>query len=83
MDSKTLFYIGITLGFIGGIIATLIIVKVKSLFASGEVKKLRHEKKTLEKRLQEKNKYINEMMGHAEKLAVDVGKQKPENSQDR
>lgn len=83
MDSKTLFYIGITLGFIGGIIVTLIIVKVKSLFASGEVKKLRHEKKTLEKRLQEKNKYINEMMGHAEKLAVDVGKQKPENSQDR
>ena len=77
MDAKTLFYIGITLGFIGGIGLTLIVVKVKSLFASSEVRKLRQERKTLEKRLQEKNKYVDVMMGHAEKLAQDFSKQKP------
>lgn len=77
MEEKTLFTIGIVLGFIGGIVLTLIIVKVKSLFASGEVKRLRKEKKALEKRLEQKNKGIDEMMGRAEKLAQDFSKQKP------
>jgi hypothetical protein len=76
MDEKTLFYIGVLLGFIGGVILTLIVVRVKSLFASSEVKKLRQEKKGLEKRLQEKNKYIDEMMGRATKLAQDFNRQK-------
>lgn len=76
MDAKTLFYIGIILGFIAGIILTLIVVKVKSLFISSEVRRLRQEKKALENRLQEKNKYIDEMMGRAEKLAHDFSKQK-------
>jgi len=76
MEEKTLFTIGIVLGFIGGIVLTLIIVKVKSLFVSGEVKRLRKEKKALEKRLEEKNKGIDEMMGRAEKLAQDFSKQK-------
>lgn len=82
MEPKTLFYIGIILGFIGGTVLTLIIVKVKSLFVSGEVTKLRQEKKGLEKRLQQKNKHIDEMMGHAEKLAHDLGKQKPSQKDD-
>jgi len=69
MDAKTLFYIGIFLGLIVGIILTLIFVKIRSLFASSEVRKLRQEKKMLERRIQEKDKYIDEMMGHAEKLA--------------
>lgn len=76
MEEKTLFTIGIVLGFIGGIVLTLIIVKVKSLFVSGEVKRLRKEKKALEKRLEEKNKGIDEMMGRAEKLVQDFSKQK-------
>ncbi len=76
MDPKTLFYIGVILGFIGGIILTLIVVKVKSLFVSGEVKRLRKEKRDLEKRLQEKDKYIDEMMEEAAKLARDFRKQK-------
>ena len=76
MDAKTLFYIGLILGFLAGIILTLIVVKVKSLFVSGEVRRLRQENKTLEKRLQEKNKHINEMMGHAEELARSFNKQR-------
>ncbi len=76
MDPKTLFYIGVILGFIGGIILTLIVVKVKSLFVSGEVKRLRKEKRDLEKRLQEKDKYIDEMMEEAAKLARDFRKQR-------
>jgi len=76
MEAKTLFTIGIVLGFIGGIVLTLIILKVKSLFVSGEIKRLRKEKKALEKRLEEKNKGIDKMMGHAEKLAQDFSKQK-------
>lgn len=76
MDAKALFYIGIILGFLAGIILTLVIVKVKSLFVSGEVRRLRQENKTLEKRLQEKNKYINGMMSHAEELARGFNKQR-------
>jgi len=39
------------------------------LFSSSEARRLRQEKQALEKRLHEKDKYIDEMMGHAEKLA--------------
>jgi sensor domain CHASE-containing protein len=77
MDTKTLFYIGITLGFMAGILLTLIVVKVKSLFSSSEVRRLTQEKRGLEKRIQEKEKYIDEMMGHAEKLAQDVSTRRP------
>jgi hypothetical protein len=76
MDAKTLFYIGIILGLIGGIVLTLIFMKVKSLFSSSEIRRLGREKKELEKRLQEKDKYIDEMMGHAEKLAHNFSAQK-------
>jgi sensor domain CHASE-containing protein len=76
MDAKTLFYIGIIFGLIGGIVLTLIFVKVKSMFSTSEVRRLSREKKDLEKRLQEKDKYIDEMMGHAEKLAHNFTTQK-------
>jgi uridine kinase len=76
MDVKTLFYIGIIFGLIGGIVLTLIFVKARSIFSSSEVRRLRREKKDLEKRLQEKDKYIDEMMGHAEKLAHNFTTQK-------
>jgi len=69
MDSKSLLYIGIILGFLAGVLLTMIGVKVKSLFSSGETRRLGQEKQALEKRLHEKDKYIDEMMGHAEKLA--------------
>ena len=79
MDAKTLFYIGIILGLIAGAVLTMIVVKVKSLFSSGEAKRITQEKKPLEKRIQEKDKYIDQMMGHAEKLAHDFSTQKPSN----
>jgi sensor domain CHASE-containing protein len=69
MDSQSLFYIGIILGFLAGVLLTMIVVKTKSLFSSSETRRLRQEKQALEKRLHEKDKYIDEMMGHAEKLA--------------
>jgi sensor domain CHASE-containing protein len=69
MDTQSLFYIGIILGFLAGVLLTLIGVKTKSLFSSSEARRLRQEKQALEKRLHEKDKYIDEMMGHAEKLA--------------
>ncbi|MBW2057335.1 MAG: hypothetical protein JRH07_09520 [Deltaproteobacteria bacterium] len=74
MEPKTLFYIGITLGFVAGVVATLIVVKVRSLFASAETRRLRQEKGILEKRLQEKDRHIDSMMGHAERLARDLSK---------
>jgi hypothetical protein len=76
MDAKTLFYIGIALGVIAGVLLTVIVVKVKSLFVSGEVRRLRQDKKALEKRLHEKDKHIDEMMGQAERLVHDFDKQK-------
>lgn len=69
MDSRSLFYIGIILGFFAGVLLTMIAVKTKSLFSSSETRRLRQEKQALEKRLHEKDKYIDEMMSHAEKLA--------------
>jgi sensor domain CHASE-containing protein len=71
MDSKSLLYVGIILGFLAGILLTMVAVKVKSLFSSSETRRLRQEKQALEKRLHEKDKYIDEMMGHAERLAHD------------
>jgi len=47
MDAKMLFYIGIILGLMGGIVLTLIFVKVKSLFSSSQVRRLSREKKDL------------------------------------
>jgi len=82
MEAKALFYIGIALGFLAGIIGTLIVVKIKSLFASTEVRRLREEKKALQKRLQEKNRYIDQMIGHAENLANDFSRQRS-NGKDR
>ena len=77
MDAQSLFYIGVILGFMAGVLLTLIVVKVKSLFSSGEVRRLTQEKKALEKRIQEKDKYIDQMMGHAEKLAHNFSTHKP------
>ena len=45
MDATTLFYVGLILGLITGALGTLVFVKVKSLFVSNEVRKLRQEKK--------------------------------------
>jgi uncharacterized membrane-anchored protein YhcB (DUF1043 family) len=72
MDSHSLFYIGIILGFLAGVLLAMIAVKTKSLFSSKETRRLRQEKQALEKRLHEKDKYIDEMMSHAEKLAHNV-----------
>jgi uncharacterized membrane-anchored protein YhcB (DUF1043 family) len=69
MDSKSLLYIGIILGFLAGVLLTMIAVKMKSLFLSSETRRLRQQKQALEKRLHEKDKYIDEMMRHAENLA--------------
>jgi hypothetical protein len=76
MDAQTLFYVGLALGFIAGTLLTLFVVKIKSLFVSSEVRRLRQEKRSLEKRLLEKNKHIDDMLGRAAKLAQDFSKQK-------
>lgn len=76
MDAQTLFFIGVILGFLAGVLVTIIGVKTKSLFSSSEARKLRQEKEVLKKRLREKDKYIGEMMGHAEKLAQDFNAHK-------
>jgi cell division protein FtsL len=69
MDAQSLFYIGAILGFLVGVLVTIIVVKAKSLFSSSETRRLKQEKQALEKRIHEKDKYIDEMMSHAEKLA--------------
>ncbi len=78
MEAKTFLYLGIALGFIAGVILTVVIMRIRSLFVSSEVRRLRQEKKVLEKRLQEKNRHIDEMMGHAEKLAQDFERRRLE-----
>jgi len=77
MDAQSLFYIGVILGFLVGVLVTILVVKTKSLFSSSEARRLKQEKQALEKRLHEKDKYIDEMMSHAEKLAQNFSSHKP------
>ena len=76
MDATTLFYVGLILGLITGALGTLVFVKIKSLFFTTELRKNRQKKKVTDTRLQEKDRYVDKMLGHAEKLAQDFSKQR-------
>ena len=62
-------WIGLALGTVLGVAATLIYGKIRGLFAKSEVARLRKENRTLKQRLEKKDKHIQEMMHHTEKIA--------------
>ena len=63
-------WIGLALGAVIGVAATLIYGKIRGLFAKSEVTRLRKENRTLKQRLEKKDKHIQEMMHHTEKIAA-------------
>jgi gas vesicle protein len=64
------FWIGTALGAVVGLAGTVIYGKIRGLFARSEAAKLRQENRTLKQRLEKKDKHIQEMMYHTEKIAA-------------
>lgn len=69
------FWIGLALGIVVGTVGTLIYGKIRGFFAKSEVVKLRQENRTLKQRLEKKDKHIQEMMYHTEKIAAGLADQ--------
>jgi hypothetical protein len=69
-------WIGLALGVVVGIVGTLIYGKIRGFFAKSRVAKLRQENRTLKQRLEKKDKHIQEMMYHTEKIAAGLADQK-------
>jgi len=63
-------WIGLALGVVVGAGGTLLFGKIRGFFAKSEVAKLRQENRTLKQRLEKKDKHIQEMMYHTEKIAA-------------
>ena len=64
------FWIGTALGAVVGVVGTVIYGKIRGFFAKSQVAKLRQENRTLKQRLEKKDKHIQEMMYHTEKIAA-------------
>ena len=69
-------WIGLALGAIVGAIAAVLYAKLRGFFSKSEVSQLRQENRTLKQRLEEKDKHIQEMMYHTEKIAAGLAEQK-------
>jgi Flp pilus assembly protein TadB len=63
------FWIGLALGAVIGVAAAFLYWKIRGVFSSSEVSRLRQENRTLKQRLEKKDKHIQEMMHHTEKIA--------------
>ncbi len=74
------FWIGLALGAVVGAVAAFIYAKIRGFFAKSEVSQLRQENRTLKQRLEKKDKHIQEMMYHTEKIAAGMAEQKDRRS---
>jgi uncharacterized membrane-anchored protein YhcB (DUF1043 family) len=68
-------WIGLALGTVVGVGATVLYVRVRGLFARSEISRLRKENRSLKQRLEKKDKYIQEMLYHTEKIATGLTEQ--------
>lgn len=69
------FWVGLALGAAVGVVAALLYGRIRGFFASSEVARLRQENRTLKQRLDKKDKHIQEMMHHTEKIAAGLAEQ--------
>ncbi|MEE9120535.1 MAG: hypothetical protein V3U56_04530 [Syntrophobacteria bacterium] len=69
------FWIGLALGAVVGAVAVFLYAKIRGFFAKSEVSQLRQENRTLKQRLEKKDKHIQEMMYHTEKIAAGLAEQ--------
>ena len=68
-------WVGMAIGAVAGVAAAFLYAKVRGFFASSEVTRLRQENRTLKQRLEKKDKHIQEMMHHTEKIAAGLAAQ--------
>ena len=69
------FWIGLALGIVVGFGAAVLYVRVRGFFAKTEASRLRKENVSLKQRLEKKDKYIQEMLYHTEKIATGLTEQ--------
>ena len=69
------FWIGLALGAAIGVVTTLLYGKIRGLFSKSQVTRLRQENRTLKQRIEKKDKHIQEMMHHTEKIAAGLAEQ--------
>jgi gas vesicle protein len=70
MDTRFYFWVGLILGLVVGIAAALLYQKIRGLVANPELRRLRQENRSLRERMEKKDKHIQEMMHHTEKIAT-------------
>ena len=77
------FWVGLAVGAVVGGAAAFLYGKIRGFFVSSEVAKLRQENRSLKQRIEKKDKHIQEMMYHTEKIAAGLaehsGKRKADN----
>ena len=69
------FWVGLAIGAVIGVAVAFLYGKIRGLFANSEVARLRQENRTLKQRLEKKDKHIQEMMYHTEKIASGLAEQ--------
>jgi cell division protein ZapA (FtsZ GTPase activity inhibitor) len=74
MDGRFDFFIGLVLGLLMGGLAIYAMVKIRGWFTSSELQQVRKENRQLQKRLEQKDRHIDEMLKRAEKVAQDMQK---------
>ena len=68
-------WIGLALGAVVGAGAAFFYARIRGFFAKSKVSQLRQENRTLKQRLEKKDKHIQEMMYHTEKIAAGLAEQ--------
>ena len=69
-------WIGLALGAVVGAGSAFLYARIRGFFAKSEVSQLRQENRTLKQRLEKKDKHIQEMMYHTEKIAAGLVEKK-------
>jgi gas vesicle protein len=75
-DPSFYFWVGLAIGAVIGVAVAFLYGKIRGFFASSEVTRLRQENRTLKQRIEKKDKHIQEMMYHTEKIAAGLADQK-------
>ena len=68
------FIVGLILGIFVGGLGVYAMVKIRGWFISSEVRRLRQENRQLQKRVEQKDRYIDEMLKQAGEVAKEMQK---------
>ena len=74
-DPRFYFWVGLVIGSVAGVLAALFYGKIRGLFSGSEIERLRKENRALKQRIEKKDKYVQEMLHHTEKIATGMAEQ--------